>query len=379
MQQNQKTEHQVVLTAIDWLPFLGQLECFPTQCLPEVVTSSEHKQCPICKTQRAFRFTNYRKEGDWICKTCGGGKGPRLIKEVFNISYADAFKLISGKQLDYKVESLSLSVEEEVFSPEKVRKNKRYLASVYRQSKWMSRDDYGFRYLENRVPYLKYDHLDQRSFRFHSGLKLCEFENNKLQVRGVYPALLPIVRNDTECVTMHRHYVTKEGTKAPWENSKQQMGGLRKLDGDYISVVSNTGSRILAVGEGLETMCAVATAHNYGVDVRSFLNEGNLRKAKVSRTDYDLVLIYADHDKYNERKQYKVGEHAANVLATRLLEMGFKVQVLVPERVESDWCDVWLEASLKVPNLLQKVVTMSVHRNSANPFEIVKELVDGPK
>ena len=362
------------LSIADWKNTLSNIPGFPIECLNAV---KFHTTCPICSGQKSFRFSNYRGEGNWICKNCGSGKGPRLIHEVLDLSYEEIFSMLKGKE--YVSSPVKRNYITPVFSDEltaeEVQKNKAKLKKTWRESSWMKRNDAAWRYLQNRVPLVDLTRIDQ-SVRLHLKMEVWTVENLKPVSKGFFPTKLTIVTdNQGNFVKFHRTFLTNNGTKIPFGEAKQQMAGLKKLNGDFVKIVTVPLSRTIAVGEGYETMLAVAVAHNYQINVRSYIDVGNLAKAMFSRNDFDKVIIYADHDKYNEKQKCRPGTRGAELLSTRLKEMGFEVEIRLPKVEKTDWADVWLEASLRIDHLLNRLVTRCVQLNSDDPFKIIEILL----
>jgi len=108
------------------------------------------------------------------------------------------------------------------------------------------------------------------------------------------------VDSNEQPITLHRTYLTPQGTKAPVEEVKKQMKGIRKLDGAAIRVVEVPESRTLGLTEGIETGLAVATGYRYRINVWSMLNCVNLSLADIPKGRFDKIIIFADHDKIDK-------------------------------------------------------------------------------
>ncbi|MET3119821.1 hypothetical protein AAKU64_004068 [Undibacterium sp. GrIS 1.8] len=145
------------------------------------------------------------------------------------------------------------------------------------------------------------------------------------------------------------------------------------------SIVTNPESRVLAVGEGFETMLTVATAHQYQINVRSYLNAGNLAKADILKSDFDKVIIYADHDKFDPIRNYRPGTHYAQQLARRLMEMGFKVEIRLPDVEKTDWADVWMSATNQLGNITNTLLTRCIQQKSDHPFLVIDQMLKEKK
>ncbi|MDN2876106.1 toprim domain-containing protein, partial [Campylobacter jejuni] len=81
-----------------------------------------------------------------------------------------------------------------------------------------------------------------------------------------------------------------------------------------IRLVDVPESRTLGLTEGIETGLAVATGYRYRINVWSLLNCGNLALADIPKGRFDKVIIFADHDHLDVKKEYRPGEHFALLL-----------------------------------------------------------------
>ena len=283
--------------------------------------------------------------------------------------------LLKGEDVSIvPVERRKSSVDHDELSEEEVAKNKPILTKAWRESQWMRVNDAAWRYLMKRVPFIDLSQID-KSFRLHRKMDLLEEVEKKLVLRGCFLNMLAVVNDpDGTFITMHRTFLTNQCTKAPFENAKKQMGGLRKLKGAGINLVTVPESRTIAVGEGIETMLAVAAMHHYQINVRSYLNAGNLSKADIPRSQFDKVIIYADHD-MPDRKGRRAGEYYAQKLATRLMEMGFKVEIRLPKSEGTDWADVWMDATNRLGNFCDALLTGVLFHQTDNPYKLIERML----
>lgn len=87
---------------------------------------------------------------------------------------------------------------------------------------------------------------------------------------------------------------------------------------------------------------AVATGYRYRINVWSLLNCGNLALADIPKGRFDKVIIFADHDHLDVKKEYRPGEHFALLLKERLEKLGYVVEIKIPPKEGTDFADVWL-------------------------------------
>lgn len=306
--------------------------------------------CPICfdgkHGRKRFRFDNKGGMGTWYCQQCGAGNGYTLIERFSQMSKVEILRFLddgaSGLCSDTPIKRFSF--EDADFSPEQVKKNRAQLVKVSNGSIALTGNDPVSLYLRKRVPGCDLSKLSD-SIRFHPGLKFFEEgEGGKFINRGTFPAMVARAVDSTERpITLHRTYLTSKGDKAPLEDPKKQMKGIRKLDGAAIRLLEVPQSRTLGLTEGIETGLAVATGYKYRISVWSLLNCGNLALADIPPGRFDKIIIFADHDRMDLKKEYRPGSHFAALLKARLEGMGYQVEIKLPQKEGADFADVWFE------------------------------------
>jgi putative DNA primase/helicase len=142
-----------------------------------------------------------------------------------------------------------------------------------------------------------------------------------------------VVDKDGVGVTLHRTFLTLEGTKANGVGraARKLMPGplpesvaIRLAFGLDLDV-----PKVLGVAEGIET--ALSVRQMFGVQCWSLINSVMMAKWNPPE-GVEKVIIYGDHDKNF------AGEAAAYKLANRLADR-VVVEVCIPDRV-GDWNDV---------------------------------------
>jgi putative DNA primase/helicase len=173
--------------------------------------------------------------------------------------------------------------------------------------------------------------------RFHPSLP-CYDEDLKFE--GNFPAIVLLVCTDGKPVTIHRHYLTPKGEKAPVQSDKKmcEVPSDRLVTGG--GVFTSDAAEVIDVCEGLETGLSIEMA--MGVPVWPLVNATLLAMFNPPKGT-KAVRIWADKD------VTEAGINAANALKVRLWEMGIKAQVMIPSvqiPVGSkgvDWADVWFQ------------------------------------
>lgn len=317
--------------------------------------TKEAGPCPLCyaddgRRTRHFRFDNKGGLGTWFCQSCGAGNGFTLIERFTGQSRVEILKFLSSGSslLNSDVPIKRFSFEATDFSPEQVEINLAKLIEVANGTVDLELNDPVSKYLMNRVPGCDLQKLSP-NIRFHPNLPLYEPNKNpskgkKKFRRTLHPGMVArVIDSSSKPISLHRTYLTPIGTKASVEEPKKQMKGVRKLDGAAIRVVEVPESRTLGIAEGIETAFAVATAYKYRINMWSLLNCVNLELADIPVGLFDKIIIFADHDRINEKTGFRPGEHHATLLKQRLELLGYEVVLKLPEKEGTDFADLWKE------------------------------------
>jgi len=302
------------------------------------------KPCPLCGGKDRFRFDNKNGAGTYFCQQCGPGNGFTMLKKL-GWSAPDIMRFLDdGTVPKADAPAIHAPLQDKEFSPENVAKNRKQLQHAWGTALPLTGGDPASRYLQMRVPGCDVKRLSN-ALRAHRGMQFWEEdERGKYHKRGYFPVLLGrAVDGANNPITCHRTYLTPDGNKAPFENVKKQMKGVRKLDGAAIRVVVNPESRVLGLTEGIENAVAVATACRYRFNVWSMVNCQNLEVADIPKGMFDMVIIYADHDKLDPKNNRRPGEYYARLLKVRLEAAGFEVELKIPPVEGTDFADMWLQ------------------------------------
>lgn len=145
----------------------------------------------------------------------------------------------------------------------------------------------------------------------------------------VGPALVALVTDAVTCtpLTLHRTWISSDGTKAAIEKPRLLLGGHRKAGGVIRLWPDEAVSHGLAVAEGVET--ALAAAHAF-TPVWSCIDAGNLASLPVLAA-IDVLTIFADHD--------STGLTSATTLGLRWADAGRSALIVSPAREGFDIAD----------------------------------------
>lgn len=140
-----------------------------------------------------------------------------------------------------------------------------------------------------------------------------------------FPGFFGVVRDCSgTAVTLHRTYLTKQGTKAPVSAPKKLMPVPDPsfcINGCSIHL-GDEPRELLCLAEGIETALSVLTATGY--PCWSTINAHGLETIEIPET-VKIVCIFADKDKSG------TGQAAAKKLKERLKAKGIKAFIFLPE------------------------------------------------
>ena len=154
---------------------------------------------------------------------------------------------------------------------------------------------------------------------------------------GRFPTMLAAVTAPQGVmVALHRTYIDFNGHKAPVPQPRKVSRTSGLLAGASIKLftpMSIDGKLALGVAEGIETALACHLAS--GIPTWSCRDAGGVRAFECPQGLQTLV-VFADNDESG------VGQSAARDLAGRAAAAGIEVRVLIPEKVNTDWLDVYV-------------------------------------
>lgn len=165
--------------------------------------------------------------------------------------------------------------------------------------------------------------------------------------------LLPLLDEQNQPVTVHRHYFMKDsGSRVPETKTKLMMsppwsllpGTKVNYDKPYVWEIDGVRFAIIAIGEGVETMEAVRAAT--GLPVQPMYSSSLMQGYEPPTIDGVLpentfLPFFTDKD------VKKAGENSAKLAIERLNAQGYQCEMLVPPMdipegsSGVDWLDQW--------------------------------------
>lgn len=150
--------------------------------------------------------------------------------------------------------------------------------------------------------------------------------------RGAWPAMVaPLIRPDGLVLSLHRTYLTTDGSKAPVPTVKKLTGAAGPLAGACIPL-HDPQRGVIGIAEGIETAQAAHLAS--GLPTVAAYCAGNLA-AYLWPPGVNRIVVFADAD--------PAGAAAAQSLKARAMRAGLSVAVMTPSTPGADWCDVWAQ------------------------------------
>lgn len=187
--------------------------------------------------------------------------------------------------------------------------------------------------------------MDFEMVRCHPKLDYYDDDMNKV---GEYPAMIcPILGPDGEVVTVHRTYLTRNGTKPrlPKGCSGKKMCAIprdREVVGGAIRLTKlQEKHTILSVAEGLETTASAARIYP-NIPAWCLVNTA-LMEGFTPPSQVKTLIVWADKDRS------VAGERAAIGLRDRMAPLGVQVLIMLPGmpiptgKKGVDWNDVLLQ------------------------------------
>lgn len=301
-----------------------------------------HIDCPIHGGAGDFRvFRDVADTGGGVC-TCGcWPDGIELIRTVNDWSFKEALGEIGRWVLGDKPSLAPIQRQQRIRDP------RREDASIAHGLKvlWAGGSPVHevtagpfLRYLANRG--LSFPD-DMRSVRFHPAIPYYE----KRKLIGKYPGLIAAVLNpEGQPVTIHRTFLTEQGTKAPVESPKKLCPhpSTAPLNGAAIRLFAPRDGT-LAVAEGIET--ALAVTEMKGTPCWATVTAGLMAQFQPP-PGIERVVIYADKDRPSKFHPAGHGQEAAKMLAERLWQNGIQAGIEIPpidipdDKKGIDWLDM---------------------------------------
>lgn len=319
----------------DWLSLMRDLA-------PELGEACEefpnHVPCPMHGGQDGFRFFDDAEEnGGAVCNTCGSfSDGIKLLQTLKEWTFPETCKRIED-WLD-GIDDLWEDDEEAALAREQARNVKKAKEAMEAEKKKQA----FLAYLEDIQDRAESGHERLAEYYRSRGLSIEPSENIGFVEEERYyeretgsqtlPAMIAIFQDkDGEPVGVLRTYLDHNGDGKADVESPKKCKSIRKGGIMGAAIRLHDPEEVLGVAEGIETAEAVFQAT--GTPTWATCAANRLEKFVVPAGVHE-VQVWGDNDANG------AGQGAARKLAHRLVEEGFRVKVLLPPEVDTDWLDV---------------------------------------
>jgi len=274
--------------------------------IDETFLRNRHGPCPMCGGVDRFRFDDKEGNGTWFCNSCGSGRGIELVMKLRGCSFRDACDAIDGVVGNAKMQTRSVSKGDP----------KSRLARIASELVIPSGDVVSY--------------LSGRGLRVPPGVKmhpgLMYYDDGRPTQK--YAAMVgKMVSSDDRAISLHVTYLAN-GKKAQVPSAKKMLPPVESLNGASVRLYPRAAS--MAIAEGIET--AIAYTMLTGVPCWAATTAVLLTHWKPPE-GAEHIIVAGDND------ENYVGQHHAYSLADRLHRTGYKVDVALPKKRGTDWCD----------------------------------------
>lgn len=292
-----------------WTGILAQLGVGKT------FLTGKHTACPLCGGKDRFRYDDQDGAGTYFCSGCGAGTGMQLLQRLHRWDFATA-----ARAIDEIVGNITPTQSRPKIDDDRRRE---MLRKLWLDSRPVTDGDPVDAYLTGRGLGLP---QNRASLRYAPSCRAPDMCGG-----GTHPTMLAVITApDGSAASMHRTFLGPNG-KADINDPRATCAG-QISDGSAIRLAAH-GER-LGIAEGIET--ALAASRLFGLPVWSAINATMLSKWQPPENVTQVVICGDNDAKFG-------GAAAAYALAKSLAVRGLTVEVRLPDRVGTDWADVWAE------------------------------------
>ncbi|WP_297574724.1 toprim domain-containing protein [uncultured Deefgea sp.] len=321
-----------------------------TMGIPAKTLDGRNHPCPACGGTDRFQFTvrgTAAPYGRFACRGLDkqGGDGFALVMHVFNLSFPEAVQAVANV-LGLGSHRVTLTLPKQIEAAPIPQINH----SEKLQRLFDAGDDIGMHNTAGRYLYqrgIREDLINRTTqLRYCDVLDYWHVVDGKPQRLASGEALIARIQKPCGALAgLHRIYLDVDANKlALLYGDNNEVLPAKKLQTAHDGALAGAACRLrpltgegrLALTEGIET--ALAVHQLTGLPVWACISASGLKTVQLPDTARE-VFIYGDNDQ-PDHKGRNAGAEAAYILATRLLDEGRKVKVILPPQAGTDWLDV---------------------------------------
>lgn len=272
--------------------------------------------CPLCREGKdRWRFFDTEGKGTWNCRHCGHGNGVTLAMRFLGLPFQE-----TAERIETIIPDTAVSRAHDRNDPQRARATLNALWGYARPVRQGDATDLWLRSRGIALAAVPACLRTGSSVRYYEGDTFTE-----------HPAMLAMVTDPAgKPVTIHKTYLTKDGTKAAVETPRK-LAAVPFPKGGAIRLAPPVDR--LGIAEGIET--AISASILFGVPTWAAIAAGFLKDFEPP-AEVTTLTVFGDNDPNH------VGQSAAHALAARLASR-MVVEVRIPDHVGTDWNDVLLE------------------------------------
>ena len=308
-------------------------EIFASVGMDAALFQRQNRPCPLCGGRDRFSFFAKEVGGRWYCRGCGMGDGIKLVQQFTKKEFVQTLVHLEtllglpvpkGKQGRYERSAVA--------------RHKLWAEKQRAEQSALWEKAFPLGEIDRQTPVWRYlcarglgDLVPSRELRFVKKLACWEVPDGqnidgaaKARLVGEFPAMLARLTNaEGKFITLHRTYLTADGSKAPVHSAKKLAAGA--VENGVIRLYPAGG--VVCLAEGIETALSVHAL------------TGMKRFGPETIPDgVRTIRICGDND-----RSY-AGAAGAYELASRLRRSRpeLEVSVHIPQAAGTDWNDVLL-------------------------------------
>lgn len=238
-------------------------EIFASVGMDAALFQRQNRPCPLCGGRDRFSFFAKEVGGRWYCRGCGMGDGIKLVQQFTKKEFVQTLVHLEtllglpvpkGKQGRYERSAVA--------------RHKLWAEKQRAEQSALWEKAFPLGEIDRQTPVWRYlcarglgDLVPSRELRFVKKLACWEVPDGqnidgaaKARLVGEFPAMLVRLTNaEGKFITLHRTYLTADGSKAPVHSAKKLAAGA--VENGVIRLYPAGG--VVCLAEGIETALSV--------------------------------------------------------------------------------------------------------------------------